>query len=57
MSVAEDMTITLRLNDEVTPKLKAIQRRVWWMEHGEDVMRAITALLVVSAFILGRITT
>lgn len=53
-----DPTITVRIKakDEVTPVLRRIQRRLWWMEHGEDVMRMVTALLVVAAFILGRLT-
>ena len=53
---AGDVTVTLRLDDQVTPALKRIERRLWWMEHGEDVMRAVTALLILMAFILGRLT-
>jgi len=52
----DDIHVTLRVTDEVTPVLRRIHRRLWWMRHGEEIMRAVTALLVVAAFILGRLT-
>ena len=51
-----DITVTLRAIDEVTPVLNRIRREMWWYQHGEGVMRAVTVLLVMSAFILGRLT-
>jgi hypothetical protein len=53
---ATDLTVTLRVKDEVTPVLNRIQRRLWWMDHGESVMRGVMALLMLATFILGRIT-
>ena len=51
-----EITVTVRAIDLATPVLKRIQRRLWWMQHGEGVMRAVTVLLVAAAFVLGRIT-
>lgn len=54
----EPMTITVRITaeDHVTPALRRIHRRLWWMKHGEEIMRTVTVLLAVTAFILGRLS-
>ena len=56
MSSASEIKVTIRADDQVTPVLNRIHRRLWWMKHGEEVMRLVMALLAVSAFILGRVT-
>ena len=56
MTTVDDMVVTLRLKDEFTPALKRVRRQVWWYQYGESVMRAVTVLLVIAAFILGRLT-
>ncbi len=56
MASVGDVTVTLRAKDEITPVLKRIHRELWWQEHGEGLMRAVTVLLVMASFILGRIT-
>lgn len=56
MATSSDLTVTIRAIDEATPVIKRVRRQLWWYEHGEGVMRAVTVLLVMSAFILGRLS-
>lgn len=51
-----DMVVRVSLIDEATPALKRLQRRLWWYQHGEALMRAVTVLLAIGAFLLGRVT-
>ena len=55
-----EMKVTLTAVDHVSPVLRRIGRKMWWMRYGAAVTIALVgAVLVLSdvaAFLLGRIT-
>ena len=60
MAEIGEVTVTLRADDRVSPVLRRIGRRLWWMRYGAWVTAAlIGAVLILSdvaAFLLGRLT-
>jgi hypothetical protein len=58
MAKIEDMTVTLRAVDKVSPTLRRIGRRLWWMQYGGFVTTALVIAVFVfgwvAAFLLGR---
>jgi hypothetical protein len=60
MGSIDDITVTLRANDRVTPVLKSISRRLWWFRYGGAVLFVtcllLMALVTALAFALGRVT-
>ena len=52
----DDLTITIRAKDEVTPVLRRLQRRLWWHRWGPAVAHVLIWLLAIVSFTLGRIT-
>lgn len=59
MAEIGDVKITLRAVDKVSPVIRRINRRLWWMQYGGMVLFAVCVLLMVVvaalAFTLGRI--
>lgn len=42
---AEDVEIRVTLKDEFTPAVKRIQRRLWWWQHGDQVVAAAVGVV------------
>lgn len=59
MADAGDLRVTIRLNDKVSPALRRIGRRLWWMRYGGVVTTALVVAVIVLAavlaFVLGTI--
>ena len=49
----DDITVTLTAVDRVSPVLKRIGRRLWWMQYGGLVTTLLVAALVVAVGVLG----
>lgn len=60
MASIDDVTITLRAKDKVSPVLRRISRQLWWFQYGGLVLFAtcllLMALVTALAFVLGRAT-
>ena len=60
MAEISDLKITLRAVDRVSPVIRRISRRLWWMQYGGAVLFATSLLLMAFvtalAFVLGRVT-
>jgi hypothetical protein len=60
MARIDDVTVTLRAVDKVSPALRRLSRRLWWFQYGGAILFAVSLLLMgvvtALAFALGRIT-
>jgi hypothetical protein len=57
---ADDITVTLTAVDRVSPVLRRIGRRLWWMQYGGFVTTGLVIAVVIfasiAAFLLGRLS-
>jgi len=51
-----DLTVRIKAIDEASPKIRRLQRRLWWMQYGPVVAQAAVAALAIASFVLGRVT-
>jgi len=50
---ATDLTVTIGVVDHVSPVLRRIGRKLWWMRYGALVTATLVIALVVLAFVAG----
>ena len=57
---SDKMTVTITAVDKVSPTIRRIGRRLWWMQYGAWVtvglVGAVILLSDAAAFLLGRLT-
>jgi len=51
-----DLTVTITAEDRVSPVVRRLSRRLWWYRWGPAVIQTLLMIMLMVAFILGRIT-
>ena len=53
MASVGDVTVKLRVKDEVTPALRRITRQIWIMEHADAVYLTLMVVWFIVGSLLG----
>lgn len=49
---SDDMTITVRVDDQATPVLQRLRREVWWWQNGDRVLGALAGVVIFGLGVL-----